>query len=165
MKLTWSRGPRASRATSIASFLGCCQDVGIIWRNYHSRSSVVRDDEAIELWQETEEIWAKIRISRVARASEIRKQSFPGSWRCRCRLGLLKLPTATHSRVVVDPWTHYSQVIQLLWFFTTREFIIRFVRLERMDKWALRVHCIDNPQSVKSILCILGNELRDYVAT
>ena len=47
----WSRGRRASRATSFASFLGCCQDVGIILRNYHSRSSVVIFDEAIELWQ------------------------------------------------------------------------------------------------------------------
>ena len=92
MKLAWSRGRRASRATSIASFLGCCQGVNIIVRNYHSRSSVVRYDEAIKTLAETEEIWAKIRICRVAKTSEIRKQSFPGSARCRRRPGLLKLP-------------------------------------------------------------------------
>ena len=79
MKLTWSRGRRASRTTSIVSFLGCCQDVSIILRNYHSRSSVVRDDEAIQTLAETEDVWAKIRICRVAKTSEIRKQSFPGS--------------------------------------------------------------------------------------
>ena len=92
VKLAWSRGRRASRATSIASFTGFCQDVSIIFRNYHSRSSVVRDDEAINTLAEREEIWAKIRICRVAKASEIRKQSFPGSSRCRRRPGLLKLP-------------------------------------------------------------------------
>ena len=92
MKLTWSRGRRASRATSIASFLGCCQDGGIILRNYHSRSSVVRGDEATKTLAETEEIWATIRISRVAKTSEIRQQSFPSSSRCRRRPGLLELP-------------------------------------------------------------------------
>ena len=30
-------------------------------RNYHSRSSVVRDDEAIELWQKLEKFKAKLR--------------------------------------------------------------------------------------------------------
>ena len=46
----WSGRRRASRATSaISSFWG--QDVSIILRSYHSRSAVVRDDEAIELWQ------------------------------------------------------------------------------------------------------------------
>ena len=49
--------------------------MSIILRNYHSRSSVVRDDEAIKTLVETEDIWAKIRICRVAKTSEIRKQS------------------------------------------------------------------------------------------
>ena len=49
--------------------------MSIILSNYHSRSSVVRDDEAIKTLAETEEIWAKIRICRVAKTSEIRKQS------------------------------------------------------------------------------------------
>ena len=48
VNLTWSRGRRASRATSIASCLGCCQDVRIILN--HSRFSVT-----IELWQKRKE--------------------------------------------------------------------------------------------------------------
>ena len=75
MKLAWSRGRRASRATSIASFLGCCQDVSIILRNYHSRSSVVRGDEAMQFWQKRKKFEPEIRICRAARTSEIRKQS------------------------------------------------------------------------------------------
>ena len=52
--------------------------MSIISRNYHSRLSVVRDDEAIKTSAETEEIWAKIRISSVAKTLEIRRQFFPG---------------------------------------------------------------------------------------
>ena len=49
--------------------------MSIILRNYHSHSSAVRGDEAIELLQRWE-IWAKIGISRVAKTSEMRKQFF-----------------------------------------------------------------------------------------
>ena len=83
--------------------LGCCQDVSIILRNYHSCSSVVRGDEAIKTLAETEEIWAKIRICRVAKTSEIRKQSFPGSPCCCCRPGLLKLPINKVARRIKTP--------------------------------------------------------------
>ena len=40
--------------------------MSIILGNYHSRSSVVRDDEAITPLAETEEIFGEIRISGVA---------------------------------------------------------------------------------------------------
>ena len=111
MKLTWSRGRRASRATSIASFSRLLSG-----REHHieklpRRSSVVRDDEAIKTLAETEDIWAKIRICRVAKTSEIRKQSFPGSSRCRRRTGCL-LKT-TDRITLIDPHT-YTRVHESL---------------------------------------------------
>ena len=38
-------------------FRFCCQDVGIILRNYHIRAPVVRDVEVNRTLAETEEIW------------------------------------------------------------------------------------------------------------
>ena len=72
-------------------------------RNYHSRSSVVRDDEAIKLWQKRKKFdSAKLRISRVAKTSEIRKKFFPGSSLCRCRPGLL-------SSLVLRAWVSFHR--------------------------------------------------------
>ena len=96
VRCTWSRGRRASRATLIASLLFCWQDVGIILRNYHSRSPAVRDDESNSTLAETEEIWAKLRIGRVANAKY--GNSFPGSSRCRRRSSLLKRPTVAKAQ-------------------------------------------------------------------
>ena len=57
-------------------FVGCCQDVGIILRNYRSRSSVVRDDEAIKLWQNRKKLEPRLKYAELQRPQKYRNSLF-----------------------------------------------------------------------------------------
>ena len=76
--------------------------MGIIWRYYHSRTSVVRYDERKRLWEKRKTFEPK--IGKVGKTFEIRRQFFqePGKNCCRCRrrptLSLLELPKSS------EPW-------------------------------------------------------------
>ena len=121
------------------------EDVEIILRNYYSRSSVVRDDESSATLAETEEIWAKLRIGKVAKGVR-NTATFPpprGFPRCRRRLdyGLTWVETQEYSR-------YYR--------FPKAEIRIRFAWHNLTNAHTLHVHTI-----IIDIVIVLSKRLHD----
>ena len=131
MILTWCRGPRASRATSIILFSVCWHDVHIILRSYHSCSSVVRDDETKRALAETQQIWAKLRIGKNKRSRDnfSGSSTLPSSSQFRSLVTMVMMTTMMILRVAVFVKFHVvCRISNYLWTFNLVLHIFYHVR-------------------------------------